>query len=82
MANNYIYLFIYFYFILKKFWGGEEKVKTKEDQRMVKLDFISLQKCVFRHILKKSTYSLIDAWSFHSVHIQFTPSEGPKGFVK
>ena len=32
-------------------------------------------------ILRKSTLSLLGAWSFLLVRIQFTPSEGPKDFV-
>jgi hypothetical protein len=33
------------------------------------------------HILKKSAHSLLGAWLTLLVHIRFTPSEGPKGFV-
>ena len=60
---------------------GEEKTKIRKDQRMVKLDFFSFKTILFGHILKMSTRSLFGAWSFLLVHIRFTPSEGPKGFV-
>ena len=59
---------------------GEEKMKTREDKRMVKLDFISifLKTSFFEHML---AHSLFGAWSFLLIHIRFKPSEGPKGFV-
>jgi hypothetical protein len=53
---------------------GEEKMRTREDKRIVKLDFLS-------KILFLAYISLFDAWSFLLVHIRFTPSEGPKGLV-
>ena len=49
--------------------------KTKEWSNMIFLNYI------FGHILKKYAHSLFGAWSFLLVHIGFTPSEGPKGFV-
>ena len=68
-------------FIMKCFLG-EEKMKTNEDKKMVKLAFFSSKTAVFRLILKKkSTQSLFDAWSFLLVHIRFSPSEEPKNFV-
>ena len=48
--------------------------KTKEWSNFFKTAF-------FGHILKKSAHSLFGAWFFLLVHIWFTPSEGPKGFV-
>ena len=61
-------------------FSGEKKTKTKEDKRMVKLEFLS--KLPFLDIYqKKSTRSFFGAWSFLLVHIHFTPSEGPEGFV-
>ena len=55
-------------------------MKTRENKRMVKLEFFS-QTALFGHILRKTAHSLFGAWSFLLVHIQFTPSKGPKGFV-
>ena len=52
---------------------GEEKMKTKVDKKMVKLDFWAYTK-------KISTFTF-GAWSFLLVHIWFTPNEGPKAFV-
>ena len=63
---------------------GEEKMKTRQNKRMVKLDYLFIylfKTTYFEHILKKSTHSLLGAWSFLLVHIWFKPSEGPKGFV-
>jgi hypothetical protein len=49
-------------------------MKTREDERMVKLEFLS--KLPFlRNMLQKSTHSIFVAWSFLLVHIRFTPSE-------
>ena len=62
------------------FW--EEKTKTRQDERMVKLKK-KIQKCRFwTYIQKQATHSLFGAWSFLLlIHIRFTPSEGPKDFV-
>ena len=49
-------------------------MKRREDKRMVKLDF-------FGHIFKNFSTFTFGAWPFFLVHIWFTPSEGPKGFV-
>ena len=54
-------------------------MKTSEDKRMVILDFFGI--AVSEHILKKISTIIFCAWSFLLVHIWFTPSEGPKGFV-
>ena len=67
MANNDVMKFF------NEMVLGEEKMKTKEDKRVVKL--YSFQNQHFRHIFKNST------WSFLLVHIRFALSEGPKGFV-
>jgi hypothetical protein len=59
---------------------GEEMMRTRDDKRMVKIDFFS--KLPFlEHILKKITHSHFGAWSFLLIHIWFTHGEGPKGFV-
>ena len=42
---------------------------------------LSFKSVVFEHLCKKPTHSVFGAWSFLLVHISFTPSEGPKGFV-
>ena len=64
------------YFMI--FWG-EEKMKTREDKRMVKIVFLAT---LFGHILKNiSARTPFGAWSFLLIDIQFTYSEGPKGFV-
>ena len=59
---------------------GEEKMKTSEDKRMVKLEFF-FKTASFGHILKKSAQLFFDAWSLLWVHVRFTLSEGPKNFV-
>ena len=52
---------------------------------MVKLDFflnIFFKTPLFGHMLKKNQHiHFFGAWAFLFGHIQFTPSEGPKGFV-
>ena len=55
-------------------------MKTREDKRLVKLVLFSNMPFLGIHS-KKSTLSLVDAWSFLFVYIRFTPSEGPKDFV-
>ena len=72
--------------IIMNFFGGEEKMKTREDESMFKLDFIYLfiysQNFPFwAYIFKKSTHLFLGAWSFLLVHMWFTPSEEPQGFV-
>jgi hypothetical protein len=71
--------------ILMIFFVEEEKMKTREGKRMVKLKFLffsSLFKtAIMGHVLKNPTHSLFGAWSFLLVHIWFTHSEGPKGSV-
>ena len=46
-------------FLMKLFFG-EEKMKTRENKRMVQL---------FGHMFKNSTHSHFGAWSFHFIHI-------------
>ena len=53
---------------------------TREDKRMIKLEFFS-KVSLFGHTLKDSAHPFFGAWSFLLVHIRFTPSGGPKGFV-
>ena len=60
-------------------------MKTRGGKRMVKHDFLFFSKIailgrIFKN--KKSTHPFFGARSFLVVHIGFTPSEGPKGFVK
>jgi hypothetical protein len=57
--------------ILMKVSSGEEKMKTREDKRMVKLDFLfSFKIEFFGHLLKKiSTFIFFGARSFLLVHI-------------
>ena len=58
---------------------GEEKMKTREDKRMVEFEFF--QNFPFWTYSKKINAFTFGAWSFLVVHIRFTPSERPKGFV-
>ena len=55
-------------------------MKARDDQRMAKLEFY-FESALFGHMLKKISTFIFSAWSFLLVHIQFTPSEGPKDFV-
>ena len=43
--------------------------------------FLSKMSFLDIYILKKITHSFFGAWLFLLVHIWFTPSEGPKGFI-
>ena len=55
--------------------------KEDEDKRVVKPELFS--KLPFSDMYqKKPARSLFGAWSFPLVHIQFTPSEEPKEFIK
>ena len=57
-------------------------MKTREDKIMIILEFFLLLKIsLFGHILKITTFTF-GAQSFLLVHIQFTLSEGPKGFFQ
>jgi hypothetical protein len=64
---------------------GKEKMKTREDTILFKVGFSSFfSKLPFWgiNLYKKIAYNLLfGAWLLLSVHIRFTPSEGPKGFV-
>ena len=60
---------------------GEEKMKTREDKRVVKLDFNFQDFPYWTYIFKKISTLLFGAWSFLLVHIQLTPSEEPKDFI-
>ena len=55
-------------------------MKTREDTRMVKLETQN-HKPFFGRILEKMNTFTYGTWSFLLIHIWFTPSEGPKGFV-
>ena len=52
-------------------------MNKRENRRMIKLVFFPKKTALFGHI---NTFTF-GAWSFLLVHIPFTPSEGPKGFV-
>ena len=57
-------------------------MKTRDNKRTVKFDLFYFFKITFLgRVLKQPTHSLLGAWSFLLVHIWFTPSEEPKGFV-
>jgi len=60
---------------------GEEKMKAKEVKRVIKIYFILFLNFPFWAYIKKNSTFTFGAWSFLLVHIQFTPSEGPKSFV-
>jgi hypothetical protein len=86
MVENYcynnsfmIYLFIY-YFILFYFRGREDEDKRRQENGQTWILFL-FKTALFGHTLKKSAHSHFGAWSFLLVHVWFTPSEGPKGFV-
>ena len=66
--------------VLMSFFG-EEKMKTREDNKRVKLDFF-FKTPFFGHIFKKSSHPLFGAWSFLLVQIRFTPNKGSKDFCK
>jgi hypothetical protein len=55
-------------------------MKTREGKRMVK-PFFFFQNFPFWTYIKKKNIITFCAWSILLVHILFTPSEGPKGFV-
>ena len=55
----------------------EDKRKTRKCSNF----FFFFKIVLFWHILEKSSQWLFSAWSFPLIHIWFTPSEGPKGFV-
>ena len=59
----------------KRIWK-QEKINAWSNLIILKSKSI-----IFEHILKKSTHSYLGAWSYLVVHVWFTLSEGPKGFV-
>ena len=61
------------------FFGGREDEDKRRQKEWSNLSFSKSD--LFGHILKRSAHSLFGAWSFLLIHIRFTPSEGPKGFV-
>ena len=62
------------------FEGGDVSIVMREEGKKVKHEENS-QKFLFGHILKKrSIYTLFGAWSLLLIHVQFTPSQGPKAF--
>jgi hypothetical protein len=68
----------YYNKLIMIFFRGRED----EDKIMVKHDFFFKMANFWTYIRrKKSTHSLFGPWSFLLIHIRFTPSEGPNGFV-
>ena len=53
-------------------------MNTREDKRMVELDFGVFQNCLFVSIYYKINLFFWGECSFLLVHIQFTLSEGPQ----
>ena len=49
----------------------EEKMTTREDKRMVKLEYFS-KNALFEHTLHKSTHPLLGAWSIPGPHWVYT----------
>ena len=47
----------------------EEKMKTRKDKRMVKLDFFYSQIALFEHLLKKQAHIIFGVWLFLLIHI-------------
>ena len=60
--------------------GGKEKKETREWSNWILFYFFKI--ALLKHILKKISTFTFGAWSFHLDYIQFTPSEGLKGFKK
>ena len=57
-------------------------MKTREDNKIVKLEFLELSNYpLWAYLKKKINTFTFDAWPFMLLHIWFTPSEGPKDFV-
>ena len=55
--------------------------RKDEDKRMIKPFFSFFKSVLLGHVLKQVSIFTFGAWSFLFIHIQFTPSEGSKGFV-
>ena len=53
----------YYDSIFLRIFLGEEKMKTREDKRMVKLELFFFQNCPFWAYTKKTPKSLFGAWS-------------------
>ena len=66
------------------FWGeidDEDKRRQNNGWICFFSSFFSFKTIIFGRMLKKLAHYFFGAWSFLLVHIRFTPSEGPKGFV-
>ena len=68
------------------FWGegggGERRWRKEKTNKWSNFFSFFFETTIFGHILKNNQHiHFLGAWSFLLVHIQFTPSEGPKGFV-
>ena len=61
------------------FFLGGGKQRWRRENGQTSIFFLNI--VLFGYKLKNSTHSLLGAWSFLVVHVWFTPSEGPKGFV-
>ena len=64
---------------MRTFGGRDEEDKRRQKGGQTRIIFSKLR--LLGAILKKSAHSLFGAWSSLLVHVQFTPSEGPKGFI-
>ena len=61
-------------------WGREDQDKRRQENDYFYFYFY-FKNTLFGHTYKQIDTSNIGAWSFLLVHIRFTPSEGPKGFI-
>jgi hypothetical protein len=77
MVENYCYNNSFMIFFFR---GREDKDKRRQENGQTWILFL-FKTALFGHMLKKSAHSFFGAWSFLLVHVWFTPSEGPKGFV-
>ena len=78
MAKKCCYnkIWMKYFFLGRRGWRQE---KTREWSNLILFPF---KTAFFWHILKKISTFTFGAWSFLLVHLWFTPSEEPKGFVK
>ena len=62
-------------FLMNFLRGGREEDETREDKRMVKLEFIFIffKTALFEHILKNKVHSLFGARSILWIQIWCTP---------
>ena len=68
--------------LMEFFRGREDEDKRQQENGQIWFILFYFFKITFLgRVLKQPTHSLLGAWSFLLVHIWFTPSEEPKGFV-